>query len=141
MSPADTLLALLHRLKRTGPHRWHACCPAHDDRSPSLNLRELEDGRLLLHCFGGCSVQEVVSALGLQMTDLFPPQATQSAGHQPVRRAFSAGDLIDLAAWEAGVALVIVSDVLNGPAAPDFDRLLVAAGRLADVKEAIHGSR
>ena len=32
---------------------WTASCPAHADKSPSLAIRQVEDGRILLHCFGG----------------------------------------------------------------------------------------
>jgi hypothetical protein len=46
-------------------------CPAHDDRTnPSLSLKA-ENGRLLLHCFAGCSPEEIVSKIGLGMKDLF----------------------------------------------------------------------
>ena len=37
-------------------------CPAHQDRSPSLSVREAQD-RVLLHCFTGCSFDQVVGAL------------------------------------------------------------------------------
>jgi hypothetical protein len=40
-------------------------CPAHDDRnSPSLSLKA-ENGKLLLHCFGGCQLEDVVSEMNL----------------------------------------------------------------------------
>ena len=46
-------------------------CPAHDDRNnPSLSVKA-ENGRLLLHCFAGCRPEDIVSAIGLQMEDLF----------------------------------------------------------------------
>ena len=141
MAPSEKVLPHLRRVKRTGPDSWQACCPAHDDGSPSLHLTELDDDRLLLHCFGGCSVEEVVGALGLQVADLYPQKRTRAGGHQPVRRAFSAANLIDLAAWEAGVVVAIVASVLNGNDEIEFDRLLMAASRLADVKEAVHGCR
>jgi DNA primase len=38
------------------------CCPAHDDRNPSLAIREV-DGKLLFHCHAGCSQREVIEAL------------------------------------------------------------------------------
>jgi len=41
---------------------WMCCCPAHDDRTPSLSL-DLKAGRLLTHCFSGCSPQDVWDAL------------------------------------------------------------------------------
>ncbi len=46
-------------------------CPAHDDRHrPSLSIKA-ENGRLLLHCFAGCSPEDIVSEVGLAMKDLF----------------------------------------------------------------------
>jgi len=50
---ATPVLDRLDKVKQTGPDRWIACCPAHDDKSPSLAVRELDDGRILLHDFGG----------------------------------------------------------------------------------------
>lgn len=48
-----------------------ARCPAHEDRNPSLSLKEGRDGRALLYCFAGCQLVDVVAALGLSMSDLF----------------------------------------------------------------------
>jgi hypothetical protein len=39
-----------------------ARCPSHDDREPSLSLRDLS-GKVLVHCFGGCPQEEVLEAL------------------------------------------------------------------------------
>lgn len=64
---ADTLLSRLDKVKQTGQGRWLACCPAHDDKNPSLSVRELDDGRMLLHCFTGCDVHSVLNALSLTL--------------------------------------------------------------------------
>ena len=50
---------------------WTACCPAHDDQSPSLSIKEGEGGRILIKCHAGCSNESVVSSLNLSMSDLF----------------------------------------------------------------------
>jgi DNA primase len=50
----DAFLDKLTKVKRTGNGTWLACCPAHEDRSPSMSVRELDDGRVLVHCFAGC---------------------------------------------------------------------------------------
>ena len=65
---------LLNRLEKVkgSKGRWTACCPAHGDKSPSLAVTMLDDGRILLKCFAGCSAYEIVSAVGMDMTDLFP---------------------------------------------------------------------
>ncbi|MDE2264100.1 MAG: hypothetical protein KGL45_16380 [Gammaproteobacteria bacterium] len=71
MSAAATVLDRLDGVRQSGPGRWLARCPAHEDRSPSLSIRELDDGRVLLHDFGGCDTQAVLDALGkaLDWTD------------------------------------------------------------------------
>ena len=47
---------------------WHggygtARCPAHEDRHPSLSLRDGRDGRLLAYCHAGCDWATVACAL------------------------------------------------------------------------------
>lgn len=77
-SPADRLLSRLDGVRRTGPSMWRARCPTRDDRNPSLDIRECDDGRLLIIDRAGISgANEIVSAVGLTLGDLFPdrPQA------------------------------------------------------------------
>ena len=66
-----------------GGHRngdsWLTRCPAHDDGTPSLSLRE-RDGRLLVHCHAGCSQGDVIAAL--RTRGLWPGQASRSTGEQ-----------------------------------------------------------
>jgi putative DNA primase/helicase len=42
---------------------WITRCPAHDDRSPSLSLRDAEDGKVLVRCHAGCDQYAVISTL------------------------------------------------------------------------------
>lgn len=79
-SPIDRVLPLL-RMVKNAAHGYQAACPAHDDSSPSLSVSVGEDGRVLLHCFAGCSVEAVTAALGLAQSDLFPPHDHASNGH------------------------------------------------------------
>ena len=69
-SPAALLLPRLHGMRKVGSG-WIANCPAHEDRSPSLSITEGDDGRLLLHCFAGCQVHDILAAVGLTVSDLF----------------------------------------------------------------------
>lgn len=48
-----------------------ARCPSHEDNRPSLSLGKGDDDRALIYCFAGCDTPDVVSALGLEMGDLF----------------------------------------------------------------------
>lgn len=45
-------------------------CVAHEDRSPSLSVTRGSKG-VILNCHAGCATEDVVSALGLTMADLF----------------------------------------------------------------------
>ena len=69
-TPLDLILASLPDAKKSGTG-WSACCPAHDDRQPSLSIAEGEDRRVLLKCHAGCPVDAICAALGLKPTDLF----------------------------------------------------------------------
>ncbi len=68
----NDFLSRLDKVRSVGRDRYIARCPAHDDNKPSLSLAELQDGRILIHCFAGCDPLEVLNSVGLEMTDLFP---------------------------------------------------------------------
>lgn len=42
---------------------WMVCCPAHDDRTPSLSIGQGTDGKILVKCFAGCAQERVLAAL------------------------------------------------------------------------------
>ncbi len=48
--------------RRSG-NRWMAKCPAHDDKNPSLSIRDGDNGIVLVHCFAGCEQNKVLDAL------------------------------------------------------------------------------
>jgi hypothetical protein len=128
---AENLLSRLERVKRTGAGRYQARCPAHDDKGPSLSIRELDDGRVLVHCFAGCDVHSVLSAAGLVFDDLFPPR---ELGHHAKRegRPFPAADILRAIAFEVLVVAVAGSSMLAGEQfnVVDRDRLFLAVGRI-----------
>lgn len=129
---ADNLLRHLHKVKRTKPGNWLACCPAHDDKSPSLSIRELDDGRVLVHCFAGCSVHEIVAAVGLELTDLFPPRDDGKHFSKGESRPFSAVDILRAIAFESTLVLIAAADLLAGNPfnGTDRARLALACSRI-----------
>jgi DNA primase len=42
---------------------WTARCPAHDDRTPSLSIRDAQDNKVLVRCHAGCDQESVITAL------------------------------------------------------------------------------
>ena len=116
MTPVERMLGMLTKVKgRNGS--WTACCPAHNDKGPSLAIRENEDGRILLHCFAGCETLSVVQALGMDMTDLFPPDSKRRdypvEGKPSMKPAFFASDLMRIIHFEALVVQIVAFDIAN----------------------------
>lgn len=72
MAPLDTFLAAVPGGGRKVGGQWRAQCPAHPDERPSLGVRELLDGTLLVRCYAGCSTADVLDALELTWADLYP---------------------------------------------------------------------
>ena len=134
MSIADDFLARLSGVRRTGSGRWVAKCPAHEDRRASMTIRELEDGRLLVHDFAGCSVEEIVGAVGMKLADLFPPRAGEAKAE---RAPFPAADILRAVAFETLVVSCAAATLSAGEALSqvDRDRLALAAKRLREAAE------
>jgi hypothetical protein len=61
MNAAMLARALDPRARRSGA-AWLARCPAHDDRSPSLSVRDGAQG-VLLTCHAGCERGDVIAEL------------------------------------------------------------------------------
>jgi hypothetical protein len=140
VSAAAKLLDRLERVKQTAPGRWLARCPAHEDRAPSLSVRELDDGRVLLHDFGGCEVGEVLVAVGLRLCDLFEqrlPQHNYAASHSRI----PARDLLEIVSEEVAVAAIIAADLLARKTISqgDWRRLAQAAARVGAARDHVHG--
>ncbi|MDP2867589.1 hypothetical protein [Methyloversatilis sp.] len=93
----------------------------------------MEDGRALLKCFAGCTVHEVVQAVGLSLSDLFPEKLSNEAhAIKGERRPFPAADVLRCIAFEALVVLTAGAALLAGQPFSDADRarLVVAVGRI-----------
>jgi len=52
----------LNKVRWCGNNKFVACCPAHDDRTPSFTASEI-NGKILVKCFAGCTQEKVIGAL------------------------------------------------------------------------------
>lgn len=129
---ADKLLKRLEKVRQTGRNKWQACCPAHQDNTPSLMIKEEDDGRILIHCFAGCSAADVLHLLEIRFADLYPvkPSTTYPAKH--IRKPWSASDVLTALAYEVLIVLQCARRLTTGQSLPDADytRLLTAVIRL-----------
>ncbi len=111
-SKTERLLTQLDNVKQTGKGKWLARCPAHADKSPSLAIKEIDD-RILLHCFSGCEVAQIVNSVGLHMEDLFPDRVADP--YRPVSRIpkFSAYELFPLLVQEGMILALACQDLMK----------------------------
>lgn len=135
----ENVLQRLDKVKKTGAYKWQARCPSHDDKGPSLAIRETDDGRVLLHCFAGCGAGEVLGAIGMEFADLYP----KSTGHHlpKVRKPWNAMDVLSALAFEILVAVQIANMLVRGDSLSETDRqcLVTCASRLQGGLEVVNG--
>lgn len=138
---ADSLLSRLDGVKQTGPGRWIARCPAHDDKSPSLSVRDADNGVVLAHCFAGCGVDSILGAVGLTINDLFPDRLP--VNHKSLRRSFPAADVLETIARETSIVAVAACNMRRGYTLTDEDhaRLLLASERIYEARRLANGGR
>lgn len=125
----DNVLVRLEKVKQTGIDRYMACCPSHSDKNPSLSIKYLPDGRVLLHCFAGCDVYSVLSSIGLEINDLFPQQ---TGSHAKPQKHFPASDALQAIGFECLVVAASASKLLGVEDFTDADRerLVVSISRI-----------
>lgn len=134
MSLVDRLLARLERVKATGPGRYMARCSVHEDRNPSLSIRETDDGRVLVNCFAGCATGDVLAAVGLTLADLFPEQDRQRFGREQLS-TWRRSKLLGEADHERLIVELIAADRTAGrlPSSADLAREAQARRRLLEI--------
>lgn len=110
---AHAIVERLEYCRSSGDREWIARCPAHDDRSPSLSVRDVGDGRTLIHCHAGCGALAVLDALGLDWGALLP---TARQAPLQVNQAAARGSLDEL------VVEIAIADMNAGRELSALDR-------------------
>ena len=125
-----------------GNGQWYARCPAHDDKHQSLSVSIGQDGRVLLNCHAGCSVDNVAAAIGLTVKDLFVDKPT--AQERPT--------ITEIYTYPSGAQKIRYSDKHFGWRQPDgkggwvwnrkgVPRSLYIAGELSGVVAVAEGEK
>lgn len=139
---AEAFLAHCDKVRATGAGTWLACCPSHQDKTPSMSVKELDDGRVLIHCFGGCTVEEILGSVGMGFDALFPDKLPSGKEFSPnLRRPFPAADVLEAVAEETMVVLVAAYRLATELPLTDDDRkrLMLAYQRIAEARRlALH---
>ena len=139
---AEPLLQRLERVQKAG-NGWRARCPACGGTSAKLTVTE-SDGRVLLHCFGGCRAIDVLESVGLGWPDIMPPRTWPESPEERRRarqaqREAGAVAAIDVLAIEATVIRLAARQVSTWQplSAADDDRLMLACDRIEKASHAM----
>ncbi|MEN6371754.1 MAG: phage/plasmid primase, P4 family [Armatimonadota bacterium] len=89
----DNILTRLQGVRESA-NGWQALCPAHEDKQASLSITAGKDGKILLHCHAGCSIEAVTEAIGIKASDLFPKAVHRIQSAEP-RRIEAAYNYVD----------------------------------------------
>lgn len=85
ISPIEHFKSLPKARKGSGEW-WAACCPAHEDKSPSLGFTEHSNGDIGFVCRAGCDKESILGAMGLTWSDVFADGMTLTARVQYHRK-------------------------------------------------------
>ena len=136
-SPIDKVLSALTKVRRRTIGNYSACCPAHADKLPSLSIRETPEGSVLLYCFAGCNISDILQSINLETHELFPPKERSLTAPPKLARLLTAGQALELLESEALLVAVTAANVLHGIVLSqcDIDRLNQAAGRIGYLRK------
>lgn len=95
---AEMIAYGLDNSRRTGTDKYVACCPAHDDNSPSLAIKQDGDN-VLVHCFSGCTQHDVIDSLKSQ--HLWPVKNKDNRAGNKRIKTFTRDETISLQLEEA----------------------------------------
>jgi hypothetical protein len=131
-------LGLLKGVRKAGEDRWIARCPYHNDRRPSLAITKGERVPILLHCFAGCDVDQIVGAVGLELSDLMPPKDPHFRDDERARLAvpFTPEQALRCLGTEATFLFIAASDAARGRPVDSAtrDRIIEAAARISEAR-------
>lgn len=144
-NPVEMLLQRLEGVKRSGLS-WRACCPSCGGRSDKVSITAAGSGTVLLHAFCGCTPADVLAAVGLRLSDLFPKPLrplTDIDRREARRRAREAGwgAALDVLCKEAAVIEIAARQLARWQclSPEDEKRLAVACERVGEARTALNG--
>mgnify|MGYP001140728273 CR=1 FL=1 len=141
----DGFLARLDGVKKTGAGKWVAKCPTRQERTASLSIKQTEDGRVLLHDFGGDDAASILSALGISWVQLIPPHLRRDKqAHTPAeRQGHDAQAALNAIHTAATITRICANRMADGQPLADADRhaLRQAVNTIDRAYQAARGAR
>jgi len=132
----ESLLSRMSKVRRRGNNKWMVSCPCHEDKHPSLSIKD-QDGVILMHCFSQqCSAADICNAIGIDIQELFPPSDNYDASQAKPRKqtGFEPDQVLFAVVMEIVAAQLIVDEVMK--TMPDSE----LKNRLDLASKRIHGA-
>lgn len=121
----EAILSRLQGVRPAGKGRWRAQCPVHGGKNRyALAVRETDDGAVLIHCFvceGGAG--EVASAIGVDLSDFFPPNRDPLKPGKRISKPYRTSDVHMALVDDLRVAYMLYGDIVHGRKRPELDKV------------------
>jgi hypothetical protein len=117
-------------VRETGNGQYSCRCPAHEDKSASLGIKQGDGDRILLNCFAGCDVKSILDSVGLDWKDIINEEKL----YQAEKHKFNPFAVLKMIRDEVLIIGLSSSQIRAGKALndEDHDRLLKAVGNVRD---------
>ena len=117
-------------VRETGNVQYSCRCPAHEDKSASLGIKEGDENRILLNCFAGCDVKSILESVGLDWKDILPDNKL----YQAEKHSFNPFAVLNMIRDEVLIIGLASADIRNNKPLndKDHDRLLKAVSNVRD---------
>lgn len=106
----ETLLSRLQKVKSTSRGRWMCSCPAHEDKSPSMHIQLLDDGKILINCKAGCDTYSILQSIGLDWSDVMPESPTHHR-QRPQKQVLYPSEALTLIRHESMIVSLVAADI------------------------------
>ena len=139
----EIMLSRLKKVRRSSPDSYMACCPAHDDRNPSLSIKDTGGGKLLINCLAGCETLDVLGAIGMDWEDVLPPRVATEHNKpiKPTTQRVYPSDALRAIQLESRIVAMAAYEMRKGNnlTPDDVARLEVAMNRINTAVEMVNG--
>jgi hypothetical protein len=127
----EKILQRLKKVKWSGTNQAMACCPAHEDKTPSLSIKDIGGGKILINCLAGCATEDVLSSIGLDWDDVMPEKTTHHR-LKPTKDRVYATDALKAIRYEAQIVMLCAFDMEKGReiSKEDRERLKLSVERI-----------
>ena len=126
----EDLLNRFDGVRETGNGQYSCRCPAHEDKSNSLGIKQGDGDRILFNCFAGCDVKSILDAVNLKWSDIMPDNKL----YQAEKNGFNPYSVLKMIRDEVLIIGLASVDLRAGKKLSDeeHDRLLKAVGNVRD---------